>query len=90
METETTVINSVHASAESEAKAGQASDRKSPVMLLLRVHLLQARLRMAAIREQSKLLSGAIMGFMACYLIFLTGKVKVNANKIYMVRLIVY
>ena len=70
METETTVINSVPALAESEAKAGQASDRKSPVMLLLRVHLLQARRRMAAIREQSKLLSGAIMGFMACYLIF--------------------
>jgi hypothetical protein len=33
----------------------------------------------------------SVLGFgfvvMACYLIFLTGKVKVNANKIYMVRI---
>jgi len=36
----------------------------------------------------------SVLGFgfavMACYLIFLTGKVKVNANKIYMVRFDLY
>ncbi len=54
-----------------EASTGiEKSRHKSPVLLLLRVHVLQSWRRLSAIREQSKLLSGAIMGFMACYLIF--------------------
>lgn len=68
MESETTLGTAAPVVEKSGVK--EKSSQKSPTLLLLRVHALQSWRRLSAIREQSKLLSGAIMGFMACYLIF--------------------